>query len=130
MDNEQFAKVEKDLVNRLASLNYIVESKDDFAIRFCADKAFHKVTDACNLDEIPDGLYEVFIDIACGEFLFFMNGTLTEDEKKSIVKRITEGENTIEFDTGTNVQKIFDSTVKGLRECGNDRFSKYRVLVW
>lgn len=131
MNDEQYVLVREDLVKRLESLNY--NADNEFALKFCADKAYHKVLNAINGTEIPDELYEVFIDMACGEILYQMNGTMTEAQKKDVVgavSRITEGENTIEFDSKYSTQRMFNDVIESLRKDDREQFSRFRKLVW
>lgn len=52
---------------RLKSLGY--ELDDDYIIDFAMNKTEQYIKHFCNIDEIPDCLEYVFIDICCGEIL-------------------------------------------------------------
>ena len=130
MTNDKFIELQATLVKRLTSLGYDYDEKvDDFALRFCVDKIENKILNAINGEEVPPGLYEVLVDMVCGELLNAKNATISIEAKEKIVKKIVEGENTIEFDT-TDISKLYNRLINRLCTDGEKHFSTYRKLVW
>lgn len=58
-------------VNRLLqSLGYTYQANDEFLLNHCMLRANEEIRNACNVKEIPQGLYYTAVEIVVGEFLF------------------------------------------------------------
>jgi hypothetical protein len=122
----------EDVVQRLASLGYTVdETADTWLINFCIDKVTHTIKNTCNIDAIPDGLYQIAVNMVCGEFLFAKRGSgqLNDFDVESTVKSIKEGDTQVVYaipDTSITL----DSLIDWLRTNGQSEFYRYRRFVW
>ena len=118
--------------SRLQSLGYEATDNDIFALQFVLDKVENHIKHFCNINVIPEPLEELVIDKACGEFLSQKKGSgqLTGAQIEGVVKRITDGDTTVEFSNSTDAETIFGNYVNNLT-CGNDEcLIKYRKLCW
>jgi hypothetical protein len=90
-----------DVTARLLSLGYTVMTADTFALTFLIDKVTNTIKNECNIDEIPDELHQVAVDMVCGEFLKAKqaNGSLDESEinTEAAIKSIKEGDTQITY---------------------------------
>lgn len=100
-----------DVVLRLGSLGYTVAAEDDWAVDFCISKTERHIKNFCNITVIPDALYEVEIDMVCGEFLLAKNATtdLLSDLGNgegiittSAVQNVALGDTRVEFATDSS----------------------------
>lgn len=117
---------------RLKSLGYEV-MEDDQVIEFTMDKTEQYIKHFCNIEIIPDCLEYVFIDIVCGEILRDKKATgqLTSMQLEQVVKRITDGDTTVEMATGNSSgDGRFDSLVKKLINGHTDTLIHHRQLRW
>jgi hypothetical protein len=122
----------EDVVKRLASLGYTVdETADAWVIDFCIDKVTNTILNDCNIDAIPDGLYQIAIDMVCGEFLFAKKGSgqLDNFNVEAAVKSIKEGDTQVTYAI-SDTSITLDGLIDWLRTNGQAQFVTYRRLVW
>ena len=105
---------------------------DDVVISFAIQKAETHVKHFCNIDEIPECLDNVVIDMACGEVLMLKKamGQLKEIQIDQIVKKIQDGDTTVEYATTTDPESLFNSYVSRLIDGHNDDLIAHRKLRW
>lgn len=117
---------------RLKSLGYEVVEGDEIALGFCADKSEQHIKHFCNIDIIPDCLEYVFIDMTCGEFLQSKKSTgqLTALQIEPIVKRIQDGDTTVEFASTVDSEAIFNAFVNKLINGYEADLLAHRCIVW
>jgi hypothetical protein len=123
---------------RLQSLNYTIQEGDAWLIAFCIQKVVNTIKNNCNIKEIPDGLRQIAVNMVCGEFLFNKknSGDLSGfeiDISNAAIKRIQEGDTTIEFAFGSGdltPEQRLNAVINYLMTCGNAEFSRYRRLRW
>lgn len=121
----------EDVTGRLKSFGYSVAKGDLFDLTFAVDKATNAIFNFCNIQEIPDELREVAIDMAAGEFLYTKKqaGLLRMgDLFQAPMKSILEGDTTVTFGDGVTPEQRFDMMLdRMLRPAGLVRF---RRLAW
>lgn len=109
---------------------------NDLAITFAIDKTTSLIKLNCNIDEVPEGLYEVAIDIACGEYLAALKasgqsvGEIIDNLPKAI-KSVNDGDTKVDFavsDT-TNAEAQFQALINYLLN-NRQGFVHYRRLTW
>lgn len=117
-----------DVKKRLEALGFTVEASDTWVLNFCIDKVTNHIKNNCNLSAVPKGLYEVAVDLVCGEFLF---GKLNcgQLEYANAVKRIKEGDTDVEYVDGASDLELLNKMISDLRGRDID-FAAYRRIAW
>ena len=86
---------------RLVSFGYIPTEEDAWMIAFTMQKTTNHILNQINHSTIPDGLFEVAVDMVCGEMLNakFLSGQLelTSLDFGGIVQSVAEGDTTVSF---------------------------------
>ena len=125
------------LKERLESFGYALKDGDEAMLAFSIQKATSTIKNDCNVSSIPDGLENIAIDMAIGEFLTAKK-TFSPDDIAGLdldfaVKQIQEGDTNTVFATGegslTPEQRL-NSFLNYLLTHGRDEFSCYRRLRW
>lgn len=124
---------------RLRSLGIAVSSEptstDDYLINFAVKKTVDHINNQTNLTAVPDGLTNVAIDMAVGEFLFTKKSMGLLDvstlDFSLVVKRIKDGDTDTEFaiDAKSTPEARFNAFITYLQHNEVD-FTRYRVLLW
>lgn len=124
---------------RLRSLGITVSneptSTDDYLVNFAVNKTVDHINNQTNLTEVPEGLTNIAIDMAVGEFLFTKKSMGLLDvsslDFSAISKRIKDGDTDVEFavDAKTTPEAKFDAFITYLQHNEVD-FIRYRVLLW
>lgn len=116
----------EDVKKRLEALGFTVDATEEWVLQFCCDKVESHIKNNCNLSAVPDGLREVAVDLACGEYLNgkYNAGQLDYD---TAVKNIKLGDTSVDF-SGSDADLIerLISDLKG-REID---FATYRRFKW
>ncbi len=124
----------EELLNRLVSYGYELQEGDCFEICFNSQKVENHIKNNCNINSVPEGLYEVVIDRICGEFFFGRKQTgqliIGELDLDGAFSSIKEGDTQVNFATDTSEDAKFDSLVQLLRTSGEGDLVCYRKLKW
>lgn len=127
-----------DLVKeRIQSFGYELKAGDEILINFSISKVTNTIKNDCNVTEIPDGLSNIAIDMAVGEF-FATKKTFTPDDLTGLdlnyaVKQLDEGDMKTTFAIGEGTQTAeqrLDAFIVHLLTYGRDQFSCFRCLRW
>lgn len=122
---------------RLESFGYILKDEDKAILSFSIEKVTNTIKNDCNVSSVPDGLVNIAVDMAVGEFLTAKK-TFSPDGIEGLdldyaVKQIQEGDTNIVFATGeaslTPEQRL-SNLLNYLLTHGRDEFSCYRKLRW
>lgn len=115
--------------NRLNSLGYSTDDNDTFALKFLIGKVENHIKHFCNIREIPECLNYVVIDMTIGEFLQEKraNGQL---DIEPIVKKIQDGDTTVEYASGVDSESIFNAYVNKLLNGYEGDLIAHRCIVW
>ncbi len=122
---------------RLKSFGYELQEGDESALTFVVQKVENTIRNDCNTLSIPDGLVNVAVDMAVGEFLTakktFSPGSISGLDLDMAVKQIQTGDTNTVFATGegsmTDEQRL-NAFLNYLLTYGRDEFSCYRRLRW
>lgn len=124
---------------RLQSLGVILSnepsSTDGFLLSFAVNKTTDHINNQTNLNAIPQGLEQVAIDMAVGEFLFTKKSMGLLDvsslDFSVAVKKVQDGDTTVEYaiEAKDTPEAKFDKFILYLQHNEVD-FVKYRVLTW
>jgi len=117
---------------RLASLGYVCVEPDDFALQFVIGKVEQHIKHFCNIIEVPACLEAVQVDMVCGEFLMQKKtmGQLTSIQIEGVVKRLTEGDTTVEYNTSTDREATFNAYLDKLIHGHQSDLLAHRKLRW
>lgn len=122
---------------RLKSFGYEWKDGDEVILTFSIQKVENTIKNDCNVSSIPDGLTNIAIDMAIGEFLTTKK-TFSPDDIAGLdldfaVKQIQEGDTNTVFAVGdgnmTPEQRL-NNFINYLLTHGRDEFSCYRRIRW
>lgn len=128
-------QVKERLVSLGVNLSIEPASTDDYLINFAVKKTVDHINSQTNLNIVPDGLTNVAIDMAVGEFLFTKKSMGLLDvsslDFSAVTKRIKDGDTDVEFaiDAKTTPEAQFNAFLNYLQHNEVD-FTRYRVLLW
>lgn len=122
----------ENIKERLASLGYECVESDDFALKFTIDKAEQHIKHFCNISEVPACLEHVLVDMVCGEFLLAKKsmGQLSSVQIEPIVKRLTEGDTTVEYNATTDREATFNAYLTKMAHGHEADLLAHRKLRW
>lgn len=125
------------VIERLRSIGYEVKEGDIFSLTFCVEKVRNTIKNETNLQDVPEGLEPIAIDMVMGEFLLekktFAPDDITGLDLTGAVKEIKEGDTTVSFGTGESTQtpeQRLTTYINYLLNYGRSEFSSYRRLKW
>lgn len=125
----------EDVTKRLASFGYEVTEADTWVLGFIIQKVENYIKDNCNVDVVPEGLHQIAVDMAVGEFLLGKKSTgqLTGFNLEAAIKQIQEGDTTVTFaygDGDSTPEKRLDGLISYLMTYGKGSFASYRCVKW
>ena len=122
---------------RLVSFGYELKDGDEIILNFSIRKVENTIKNDCNTPSIPDGLVNIAVDMAVGEFLTakktFSPGDITGLDLDFAVKQIQTGDTNTVFATGEGsltAEQRLNNFLNYLLTYGRDEFSCYRKLKW
>ena len=133
-ESEAVVKVE-DVYARLDSLGYSVVPEDARTIEYLIDRIVNKIALNTNYATFPEQLLQMAIDMICGEFLYgkYAIGQLNGYDFRGAVKRISEGDTTVEYAYGSGSktpEERFVAYIDKLRKPDKDMLAAVRSLRW
>ena len=122
---------------RLMSFGYELKEGDEMLLSFSVQKAESLVKNECNVSEIPEGLFNIAVDMAVGEFLLAKK-TFAPDDIAGLnldmaVERIQQGDSDTVFAVGKGSQTAeqrLDALIQHMLTGGREQFSCYRRIRW
>ena len=117
---------------RLKSLGYEVGQEDLIALDFAMKQVEQKIKHFCNISVIPGCLEPVFVDMCAGTFLQAKKslGQLTSVQIEPIVKKIQDGDTTVEMSATLDAEVVFNQFIDNLINGHNESLLAHRKLVW
>lgn len=113
-----------DIISRLATLGYEATEQDNALIEYLIKSVYQSILNECNIDEVPEGLRYVAIDMICGHILKSKLANDSIDVEKA-VQSIREGDTSVTYtDPKQFLSNYYDSLIH------NKELVKYRRLVW
>lgn len=121
--------------SRLRDLGYAVVPEDNSTINYLIDKVVNAIKLDTNYVDFPMELLQMTIDMVCGEFLQtkYALGQLTGYDFSGSVKKITEGDTTVEYAYGSGSktpEERFLALIKQLRTPDKSQIAAVRRLRW
>ena len=119
---------------RLVSFGYVPNEDDAWMIAFAVQKAVNHVLNEINHPTVPKGLFEVTVDMVCGEVLNakFLSGQLdlTALDLDGMIQSVTEGDTTVSFSAeGSDEAKLKGLLSWLIQGKGSDLLC-YRRMRW
>ncbi len=122
---------------RLQSFGYEWKNGDEAILSFSVQKAENTIKNECNISSVPEGLINIAIDMAVGEFLMAKKAFAPDDiaglDLSTAVKQIQEGDTSITFAAGEGsltAEQRLDNLINYLLTYGKGEFVHYRRLLW
>lgn len=126
---------EAEVKRRLTMLGYNPSEADDALIAWELRRAEQYIMDFCNVQEVPEGLLEVLVDMAAAQILITRKatGALEGYDFAAAVKSIQEGDTTVSYAVGEGSQtpeQCFDALVSHMAAPPLQSLLRYRRLRW
>ena len=122
------------ILKRLDSFGYEPTVDDDFIIGFSVHKVLNKIKNECNVDEVPEGLTDVAVDMVCGEILGTLYRTgklnLTSLDLDGALASVNVGGASVSFDSNTSNDNKLNTLVSLLLNDGRGELACYRQIRW
>lgn len=122
---------------RLQSFGYEVKNGDEAIIAFSIQKVENTIKNDCNVSSIPDGLENIAVDMATGEFLTakktFSPDSIAGLDLDYAVKQIQTGDTNTVFATGEGsltAEQRLNNFLNYLLTYGRNEFSCFRKIKW
>ena len=122
--------------DRLKSFGYEVQEEDEFALAFSIQKVENTIKNDCSTSSIPDGLMNIAVDMAVGEFLTSKKTSSPDSiaglDLNAAIKQIQVGDTNTVFatDNSSSPEQRFDSFIQYLLNYGKQQFSCFRRIRW
>lgn len=121
------------VLKRLVSFGCTLKEDDSWLICFAMQKVENHIKNSCNTTDVPDGLFNVAVDMVCGEFLFTKKQTgqleIADLDFDGAFTSIKEGDTQVNFG-GSSDEEKFDQMVNYLLHHGEGDFVCYRKIRW
>lgn len=122
------------VVDRLVSLGYTPTNEDSWVIAFSTQKTVNHVLNQINHQTVPEGLFEVVVDMICGEFLNskFMSGQLDLDglDVDGMIQSVTEGDTSVTFSAEGSDEAKLKGLLSWLMNGKEGDLLCYRRMRW
>lgn len=129
----------EDVQKRLSSVGIAISGEpgnaDGTILSFSIDKVSNHIKNQTNLNEIPQGLHEVSVDMVVGEFLLAKKSmgllNVSSLDFDLVAKQVQDGDTNVVFavSESTTPEAQFNAFISYLQHNEVD-FVKYRVLTW
>ncbi len=121
-----------DIINRLEQMGYTVTETDNIILKFICEKVENHIKNFCNVNEIPDGLKQAYVDMVCGEFLHEKSslnqlGDFNVDEA---IASVTMGDVSVSYDKNASPATKLQALIDGLKNQKVGDLVCYRKLKW
>ena len=122
------------VVGRLVSFGYNPTEEDAWMIAFTVRGTVNHVLNEINHKTVPEGLFEVVVDMICGEVLTakFRSGQLdmTNMDLDGMIQSVTEGDTTVSFSAEGSDESKLNSLLTWLIQGKGSDLLCYRRMRW
>ena len=122
------------VLQRLVSFGYELKEDDSWGLCFAIQKVENHIKNSCNITSVPEGLFNVAVDMVCGEYLLTKKQTgqlvLADLDLGTVVTSIKEGDTQVNLEGGTSDEVVFTSFLNQLIHGGEGDFVCYRKMQW
>ncbi len=124
-------------VKRLEGFGYKLKAGDKAALKFAVEKVTNTIKNECNVSAVPEGMMNIAVDMAAGEFLgtkkAFSPADIAGLNLELAVKQIQVGDTSTVFAVGEGSltpEQRFDLFVEHLLNYGRGELACYRKIRW
>ena len=124
-------------MKRLEGFGYKLKAGDKAVLKFAVEKVTNTIKNECNVSAVPDGLINIAVDMAAGEFLgtkkAFSPADIAGLDLEPAVKQIQVGDTNTAFAVGEGsltTEQRFDLFVEHLLNYGRGELACYRKIRW
>ena len=124
-------------MKRLEGFGYKLKAGDKAALKFAVENVTNTIKNECNVSAVPEGLMNIAVDMAAGEFLgtkkAFSPADIAELNLEIAVKQIQVGDTSTVFAVGEGSltpEQRFDLFVEHLLNYGRGELACYRKIRW
>lgn len=122
------------VLNRLLSFGYQLKDEDAWMISFCCEKTENHIKNSCNIHSVPDGLFNVAVDMACGQFLLSKKQTgqlnIENLDFDAVVTSIKEGDTQVNFDSNSSDESKLNYLINYLLNSKEGDLICFRKIRW
>ena len=129
--------MQEQVKERLQAFGYEWQEGDEITLDFSVQKVENTIKNDCNVPAVPDGLMNIAVDMAVGEFLTakktFSPDSIAGLDFDAAVKQIQTGDTNTVFAVGEGsltAEQRLDNFLNYLLTYGRDQFSCYRRIRW
>lgn len=129
--------MQEQVKERLQAFGYEWQEGDEITLDFSVQKVENTIKNDCNVPAIPEGLKNIAIDMAVGEFLTakktFSPDSIAGLDFDAAVKQIQTGDTSTVFAVGEGsltAEQRLDNLLHYLLTYGREQFSCYRRIRW
>jgi len=123
-----------DVILRLAAFGYTVTEDDSWVLGFIIQKITNHILDYCNVASVPEGLYEIAVDMVTGEFLQGKRASGQLDESSVLtseaVTSIKLGDTQVSFGSGGSQSEELSSLLSMMTAGHESDLESYRCMRW
>ena len=125
----------QDVVDLVTAMGYTLTTGDDYLLSFSAGYVEQEIKNACNVPEVPKGLYKVAVGLILSRFLTTKKAKHEVDAStldfSPMLKELSEGDTKQVWDTSSSssAEQRLDLFIAAL-ENGRNQFITYRRLKW
>ena len=122
------------VLKRLVSFGYFPKEDDSWMVCFAIQKVENRIKNSCNTTSVPEGLFNIAVDMVCGEFLLAKKQTgklsLNDLDLSGAITSIKEGDIQVNFGNGSSDAERFNDFLNYLLHHGEGEFVCYRKIKW
>lgn len=122
------------VLQRLTFFGYILKESDDWVLCFTMQNVENHIRNSCNTPSVPSGLFNVAVDMVCGEFLLCKKQTgqleIEGLDLDGAIASISEGDVSVSFASDSTDEEKFNRLTTFLMTRGEGDFVCYRKLKW
>ena len=119
---------------RLKSFGITLTEDDAWLVAFSINCVVGSICNECNVDEVPEELFHVAVDMACGEYMTTarnMNKLNMDDiNLDGIITQIKEGDTSITFDASASDEQKLTLFINHLLNGRRCELLCYRKMRW
>ncbi len=111
------------LRERLLDMGFETEENEEDILKNAIERVEQTILNYCNCENVPQELYFVALDMACGEYLA---ASRCQGSEKSALKSISEGDISVTFGDEEPVEVLADKLL-----CkGREEMVSFRRIKW
>ena len=134
LNDTNLDSITENVVERLVSFGYNPTEEDAWMIAYNTKGTVNHVLNEINHKTVPDGLFEVVVDMICGEVLNakFLSGQLelTSLDLDGMIQSVTEGDTSVSFSAEGSDEAKLKGLLSWLIQGKGSDLVCYRRMRW